>query len=179
MFRRISTENLRHSLPTSVQTENNRIQEKCICNVNVKGKPSEIVIKSTLVSVSMTTWRRTDVTLQTAYSICYVGLCLLCIKSIKVTHNEEGQNSSSHSEKLKIVVFWDVSPCSVVDTDQRLVMIALMMEAVSNSETSVKIYQTILRIFSENSHLHNEELRMFHLRKHWIDFDQIRVLITS
>jgi hypothetical protein len=45
--------------------------------------------------------------------------------------------------------FWDVAPCSLVDT-----LIALMMEAVSISETSVNFYQTIRRNIPEDSCLH-------------------------
>jgi hypothetical protein len=46
----------------------------------------------------------------------------------------------------KIAVFWDVAPCSPV--------IALKMEAVNTSETSVNIYQTTRRNIPEDSHLH-------------------------
>jgi hypothetical protein len=42
---------------------------------------------------------------------------------------------------LKMVVFWDVESCSLVDIDRRSI-ITLMMEAVSSSETSGYIYQT-------------------------------------
>jgi hypothetical protein len=40
---------------------------------------------------------------------------------------------------MKMAVFWDVAPCSLVDTDRRF---ALMMEAVSISETSFTFYET-------------------------------------
>jgi hypothetical protein len=37
---------------------------------------------------------------------------------------------------MKITIFWDVVPCSLVQIDRRF--IALMMEAVSTSETSTR-----------------------------------------
>jgi hypothetical protein len=53
---------------------------------------------------------------------------------------------------------WDVAPCS-------LVIAALMMEAVSTSETSVNIYQTTRCNIQEDSHLHTcrrEKLKSRH-----------------
>jgi hypothetical protein len=46
---------------------------------------------------------------------------------------------------MKVTVFWDIAPYSL--------MIALMMEAVSTSETSVNLYQTARRNIPEDSHL--------------------------
>jgi hypothetical protein len=43
--------------------------------------------------------------------------------------------------------FWVVAPCS-------LAMIALLMEAVSTSETLVNFYRTTRRYNPEDSHLH-------------------------
>jgi hypothetical protein len=45
------------------------------------------------------------------------------------------------------------------------VLIALMMEAVINSETSVSFYQTIRRNIPEDSHLHTrrQEILKYHL----------------
>jgi hypothetical protein len=47
---------------------------------------------------------------------------------------------------MKMAVNWDVAPCTLVETDRRfrgltasIILIALMMEAVSTSETSVII----------------------------------------
>jgi hypothetical protein len=45
--------------------------------------------------------------------------------------------------QVLMVVFWDVAPCSDVEVDKRCVLppssfIALIMEAVRTSETSVK-----------------------------------------
>jgi hypothetical protein len=51
---------------------------------------------------------------------------------------------------MKMAVFWDVARCSVVDIAS---IIALMMEAVSSSETSVSVYQTTRRKIPEDSHL--------------------------
>jgi hypothetical protein len=52
---------------------------------------------------------------------------------------------------LKMVVVWDVSPCSLVDTDRRII---LMTEAVRSSETSVNMYQNTGCNIPEDSHLH-------------------------
>jgi hypothetical protein len=44
---------------------------------------------------------------------------------------------------MKMTVFWDVAPCSLVEVYRRLRgAIALMMEAESTSETSVNFYDT-------------------------------------
>jgi hypothetical protein len=64
---------------------------------------------------------------------------------------------------MKFRVFWDVAPCSQVDvTDVSDVhtasinsaFIALMMEAVSTSETSVNIYLTTRQYIAEDSKLY-------------------------
>jgi hypothetical protein len=39
-----------------------------------------------------------------------------------------------------MAVFWDVTLCSLVETDRRFIQ-TLMMEAVSSSETSANIYK--------------------------------------
>jgi hypothetical protein len=52
-----------------------------------------------------------------------------------------------------MTVFWDVAPCSLVETDDDTVLltvsitraIVLMMEAISTSETTVSFYQTTRR----------------------------------
>jgi hypothetical protein len=58
---------------------------------------------------------------------------------------------------MKMAVFWDVAPCNLVDSDQYFRgvygLVALLMVAVSNSETSVNIYQSIQRNIPEDSHL--------------------------
>jgi hypothetical protein len=46
---------------------------------------------------------------------------------------------------VKLAVFWDVAPCSPVNTDPRFRVIILMMEAVRSSETTVNIYHTTRR----------------------------------
>jgi hypothetical protein len=48
----------------------------------------------------------------------------------------------------------DVAPCSLVEIYRSFRLIALMMEAVSTSETSVNFYQTTGRNAPEDSHLH-------------------------
>jgi hypothetical protein len=67
---------------------------------------------------------------------------------------------------MKFRVFWDVAPCSPVKVDRRF--IALMMEAVRTSETSVNFNVTTLHYIPEDSKLHNcntffciKELRNF------------------
>jgi hypothetical protein len=57
---------------------------------------------------------------------------------------------------LKNAVFWVVSPCSLVEIDVSVpasIIIALMMEAASTSETSVNVYQTTRRDNPQDSHL--------------------------
>jgi hypothetical protein len=68
---------------------------------------------------------------------------------------------------MKMTVFWDVAPCSLVETDwmfQRCLLPPLsrwwgwwltpMMEAVSTSEMSVNFHQITWRSITEDSHLH-------------------------
>jgi hypothetical protein len=43
------------------------------------------------------------------------------------------------AKSMKITVFWNVAPCSLVKVYR---LIALIMEAASTSETSVNFYQT-------------------------------------
>jgi Na+/H+ antiporter NhaA len=72
-----------------------------------------------------------------------------------------------------MAVFWVKTPCSLVEVYQRFggilltasSLIALMMEAVSTSETLVNLYQTTLHYNPEYSHLHTrrrENLKSFH-----------------
>jgi hypothetical protein len=68
---------------------------------------------------------------------------------------------------MKMAVFWDIAPCSLVEVYRRFrgafclhhqgdeSLITLMMEAASTCETSVNFYQTTRRINPEDSHLHN------------------------
>jgi hypothetical protein len=53
---------------------------------------------------------------------------------------------------MKFRIFWDVAPCSHVEVDRRY--IALMMEAVRTSETSVNFNETTRRYIPEDSKLH-------------------------
>jgi hypothetical protein len=54
-----------------------------------------------------------------------------------------------------MAVVWDVAPCSLLEIDRRfrgdVVIIALIMEVVNTSETSVNIYQTTRRNIPEDS----------------------------
>jgi hypothetical protein len=67
---------------------------------------------------------------------------------------------------MKSTVFWDVAPCSLVEvTEISEVLtasinreIAVMMEAVSTSETSVNFYQSTRPNTPEDSHLQKAEL---------------------
>jgi hypothetical protein len=62
---------------------------------------------------------------------------------------------------MKMPVFWVVAPCNLVEVYQRfrgtfclhLQVIALMMEAVSTSETLVNFYQITLCYNPEDRHL--------------------------
>jgi hypothetical protein len=56
---------------------------------------------------------------------------------------------------MKTAVFWAVTPCSLVEVYQHFrAIIALMMEALSTSETLLNFYQTTLRYNPKDSHLH-------------------------
>jgi hypothetical protein len=61
-----------------------------------------------------------------------------------------------------MAVVWVVVPCSLVEVYWRF--IALMMEAASTSETSVRFYQTTWRNNPEDSHLHTR--RRENLKSH-------------
>jgi hypothetical protein len=54
---------------------------------------------------------------------------------------------------LKMAIFWVVAPCSLVQVYRRF-RGALMMDAVSTSETLVNVYQTTRRNNPQDSHLH-------------------------
>jgi hypothetical protein len=56
--------------------------------------------------------------------------------------------------RVTMAVFWVVTPCSLVEVYRRFrdAMIVLMMEAASNTETSVNFYQTTWRNNPEDSH---------------------------
>jgi hypothetical protein len=66
------------------------------------------------------------------------------------------------STSMKMVVFWDVVPCSIVGSDQcfrgccclyHQGVIAQMKEAVSSSVMLVRLYQTTWCIIPEDIHL--------------------------
>jgi hypothetical protein len=65
-----------------------------------------------------------------------------------------------------MTVFWYVAPCTLVE-------IALMMEAVSTSETSVSFYQTTRHNIPEDSHLHTRGRQTLksqsHMQDNWKD----------
>jgi hypothetical protein len=51
-----------------------------------------------------------------------------------------------------MTVFWNVAPCTLEEVYRRL-LIDMMMEAASTSETSVNFYQTTRRNIPEDNHL--------------------------
>jgi hypothetical protein len=55
---------------------------------------------------------------------------------------------------VKIGTFWDVAPCSLRRVERRFRFIALMMEAVRTSETSVYSKETTWRYIPEESNIH-------------------------
>jgi hypothetical protein len=69
---------------------------------------------------------------------------------------------------MKMTVFWDVASCSLIEIDQHLrcayclhhKIIALMMETVNTSETSVNFYETTRCNIAEDSHLHTHRREM-------------------
>jgi hypothetical protein len=52
---------------------------------------------------------------------------------------------------LKITVFWDVAPCSLVEVYGWAMALMMEVGAESTSETPVNLYQTTQRNISENS----------------------------
>jgi hypothetical protein len=62
---------------------------------------------------------------------------------------------------MKMAVFWVIAPCNLVE-----VLIALMMEAVSISETSANFYQTTRRNNPEDSHLDSRRRENLKSRPH-------------
>jgi hypothetical protein len=81
---------------------------------------------------------------------------------------------------MKMTVFWDVAPYSLVKVYRRLplavfmMIIVLMMEAGSTSETSVNFYQTTLRNIPEDSHpaLFVNAYKHGHSRAPWSNWSQ-------
>jgi hypothetical protein len=61
--------------------------------------------------------------------------------------------------RMKVVVFWDVAPRSLVDMDS----INLMMEAVSSCETLVNIYETAWYNIPKDSHVQCYDFHMLYL----------------
>lgn len=65
--------------------------------------------------------------------------------------------SGSHAAIMKITIFWDVVPYSLVEIDYRfrelIRVITLVMKAVSTTETSVSFYKTARRNDPEDRQL--------------------------
>jgi hypothetical protein len=84
---------------------------------------------------------------------------------------------------MKITVFWDVVPCSVVDVYWRItgqwVLIALMLDAASTSETSVNFYQTTRRNIPEDSHLPRYVSVATKVSNFWRGPKNVRITRTS
>jgi hypothetical protein len=98
---------------------------------------------------------------------------LHCMHNMRRVYMQQ-QNKSGHAEyffmrfqvltvaSMKMTVFWDVAPCSLVEVYQCFRGAcclthrgALTMEAASASETSVNFYQTTWHNIPEASHLQN------------------------
>jgi hypothetical protein len=66
-------------------------------------------------------------------------------------------------------IFWDAAPCSQVEIDRRFrgtnSLIALMMEAMSTSETSASFYETTWRNIPEDSNLHTRHHEILKSKK--------------
>jgi hypothetical protein len=74
--------------------------------------------------------------------------------------------------RMKMTAFWNGAPCSLVEIDRSFKdaycshsqgddgdihpLIALMMEAVGTSETSVYFHETTQRDIAESCHLHQQ-----------------------
>jgi hypothetical protein len=64
------------------------------------------------------------------------------------------------SASMKMTVFWDVAPCSLVKVFLRFIdACCLIIKAASTSETSVNFYQTTRRNTPENTHLHTHNMK--------------------
>jgi 3-oxoacyl-[acyl-carrier-protein] synthase III len=74
-------------------------------------------------------------------------MCIFSIETVRVVYVRTSavcdfETRFNTNYDTKMAIFRDVAPCVVVDTDQRNEFIALKMEALSFSETSVNIYYT-------------------------------------
>jgi hypothetical protein len=82
---------------------------------------------------------------------------------------EGGDIITEASASLKMTVFWDVVPRSLVKIDRHFkgakVLTASIMRAISTSEMSVNFYQTARRNIPEDSHLHTH--RRENLKSSW------------
>jgi hypothetical protein len=68
-----------------------------------------------------------------------------------------------------MTIFWDVAPCSLVEVYRYLRgLIALIIKALSASETTANLYQTTRLNIPEDSHLHTR--RRENLRSHLKEF---------
>jgi hypothetical protein len=80
------------------------------------------------------------------------------MKNLSVIHNV-CDFRFSRAASMKFRVFWDVAPCSQVDVDRRFrgayclhhQGVALIMEAVCTSETSININLTTRHYIPEDS----------------------------
>jgi hypothetical protein len=90
------------------------------------------------------------------------------VQHIKVRHMRFLTTCTIYNSKM--TVFWDGSPCSLVEVYRCFrgacydeLLIALMMETASTSETSINFYQTTRRNIPEDSHLHFATVRTWNL----------------
>jgi hypothetical protein len=70
-----------------------------------------------------------------------------------------------------MTAFWDTEPCSLADVHRRYRVIALMMETVRTSETSVYFNETTWRCIPEGFILIHAVVRPLNIKRH-IKFDR-------
>jgi hypothetical protein len=103
---------------------------------------------------------------------CDVTTVSLLLYENKDVSSIKEAGGGANQWSLKMTVFWNVGPCSLVDTDRRIrgaycltySLIALMLEAVRTSGTSVSFYQTTRPNIPDDSHLHTR--RRENLKSH-------------
>jgi hypothetical protein len=69
-----------------------------------------------------------------------------------------------------VAVFWDLEPCNLVEIDKLFGAIALMLEAVNISETSVNLYATSRCNIPEDIHLHIRRCENLKSHLHVVSF---------
>jgi hypothetical protein len=75
------------------------------------------------------------------------------------------QSSTTHAKSkaaasMKMHVFWNVAPCSLVETDRRFRCVYCLHHQ-RTSDTTVNFYQATWRNIPEDSHLHSDKFVTF------------------